>query len=100
MPPNVGVDRASGHRFVGEMVETRFDLVAQIRRDRWRYTESAPDGTLLEEAFRRMELRWTYRWELHHLLARSGFEVEAEYSDFRGSAPAYGKELVVVARAG
>jgi hypothetical protein len=27
-----------------------------------------------------------------------GFAVEAEYSDFNGSPPAYGNELIVVAR--
>ena len=45
-----------------------------------------------------MALRWTYRWELHHLLNLCGLAVEAEYSDFVGSAPAYGKELIHVAR--
>ena len=47
-----------------------------------------------------MALRWTYRWELYHLLALCGFAVEAEYSDFHGSGPVYGRELIVVARAG
>jgi hypothetical protein len=45
-----------------------------------------------------MALRWTYRWELHHLLNLCGRAVEAEYSDFAGSAPAYGTELILVAR--
>src|SRR5262249_23956343 len=45
-----------------------------------------------------MALRWTYRWELRHLLELCGFVVEAEYSDFHGALPAYGKELIVVAR--
>jgi hypothetical protein len=45
-----------------------------------------------------MALRWTYRWELRHMLELCGFVVEAEYSDFHGAPPAYGKELVVVAR--
>jgi hypothetical protein len=45
-----------------------------------------------------MTLRWTYRWELRHLLEVCGFTVEAEYSDFTGAAPAYGEEMIVVAR--
>jgi hypothetical protein len=49
---------------------------------------------------REMALRWTWRWELRHLLELCGFAIEAEYSDFRGAPPAYGKELVVVAKAG
>ena len=44
-----------------------------------------------------MALRWTWRWELRHLLELCGFVVEAEYSDFARSGPAYGKELIVVA---
>jgi hypothetical protein len=45
-----------------------------------------------------MALRWTYRWELRHLLELCDLAVDAEYSDFAGSAPAYGKELILVAR--
>jgi hypothetical protein len=47
-----------------------------------------------------MALRWTYRHELRHLLELCGFAIEAEYSDFAGAAPAYGEELIVVARRG
>jgi hypothetical protein len=53
---------------------------------------------VLAQDTREMALRWTYRWELHHLLRLCGFAVEAEYSDFGRSAPAYGKELILVAR--
>jgi hypothetical protein len=45
-----------------------------------------------------MALRWTYRWELHHLLELCGFAIEAEHSDFYGAPPAYGKELIIIAR--
>ncbi len=45
-----------------------------------------------------MALRWTYRWEQRHLLELCGLADEAEYSDFVGFAPAYGKELILVAR--
>jgi hypothetical protein len=48
---------------------------------------------------REMALRWTWRWELRHLLELCGFEVLNEYSDFHGAPPAYGKELIVVAKA-
>ena len=43
-----------------------------------------------------LELRWTYRSELRHLLELCGFAVRAEHGDFRGSAPAYGQEQVWV----
>jgi ubiquinone/menaquinone biosynthesis C-methylase UbiE len=93
-----GTDPASGHTFSGEMLTAQFDYLAQVRRDVWRYREFAPDGSLLAEDTREMALRWTWRWELHHLLELCGFTVDAEYSDFTGSPPAYGRELIVVAR--
>ena len=97
-PTLSGIDPATQRRYAGEMLRSRFDHVAQVRRDLWRYTEFAPDGTAVDEATREMALRWTYRWELHHLLELCGFSIEAEYSDFTGSPPAYGKELIVVVR--
>lgn len=80
------------------MLRTRFDHLNQVRHDLWRYTELAPNGAVLAQDTREMALRWTYRWELHHLLRLCGFTVEAEYSDFGRSAPAYGKELILVAQ--
>ena len=102
-PPAIrqsGIDLATQHRYVGEILRTRRDYLNQIRRDLWRYAKTDLNGALLEEATREMALRWTYRWEIRHLLELSGFVVEAEYSDFHGASPAYGKELIVVARRG
>jgi hypothetical protein len=42
--------------------------------------------------------RWTYRYELHHLLELAGFELVAEYSDRAGSPPICGNEIIVFAR--
>jgi hypothetical protein len=80
------------------MLRTRFDHLNQVRHDVWRYTEMTPNGEVLAQDTREMALRWTYRWELHHLLGLCGFAVEAEYSNFGRAAPAYGKELILVAR--
>jgi hypothetical protein len=93
-----GTHAETGCRYAGEMLRTRFDHLNQIRHDLWRYTEIRPNGDVLAEETREMALRWTYRWELHHLLSLCGFAVEAENSDFDRSAPAYGKELILVAR--
>jgi SAM-dependent methyltransferase len=93
-----GTHPETGYRYVGEVLRTSFDYIGQIRRDLWRYTEIGASGDVLAEDTREMALRWTYRWELHHLLNLCGFAIEAEYSDFAGSPPAYGKELIVVAR--
>jgi ubiquinone/menaquinone biosynthesis C-methylase UbiE len=98
VPGHSGTHPVSGRRYVGEVLQTRFDHLEQVRRDLWRYRKIGADGEVLAEEAGEMTLRWTYRWELHHLLELCGFTVEAEYSDFVGSAPAYGKELIVVAR--
>jgi len=100
MPGLSGTHPEAGRRYVGEVLRTTLDHLNQIRRDVWRYSEIGADGQVLAEDTREMSLRWTYRWELYHLLELCGFAVEAEYSDFAGSAAAYGKELVLVARAG
>ncbi len=99
-PKLSGTHPETGRRYVGEILRTNFSHLDQIRRDLWRYAEIGLNGELLAEDTREMALRWTYRWELHHLLNLCGFAVETEYSDFAGSAPAYGKELVVVAKLG
>jgi SAM-dependent methyltransferase len=99
-PKLSGTHPETGRRYVGEILRTDFSHLDQIRRDLWRYAEIGLNGELLAEDTREMALRWTYRWELHHLLNLCGFAVETEYSDFAGSAPAYGKELVVVAKLG
>jgi ubiquinone/menaquinone biosynthesis C-methylase UbiE len=98
LPKVSGIDPATQRRYTAEVLRASFDHAAQVRRDLWQYREFSPAGELLEQATQEMALRWTYRWELHHLLTLGGFVVEAEYSDFAGSPPAYGKELVVLAR--
>jgi ubiquinone/menaquinone biosynthesis C-methylase UbiE len=97
-PAQSGVDAMTGSRYMAEVVRSEFDRVAQVRRDLWLYVEYATDNAVLDHARREMALRWTWRWELRHLLELCGFVVEVEHSDFDGSAPAYGKELIVVAR--
>jgi SAM-dependent methyltransferase len=93
-----GADPATGHRFVGEILRTRFDHLAQIRHDVWRYRELNSARTVVADETREMALRWTYRHELRHLLELCGFAVEAEYGNFVDGPPAYGEELIVVAR--
>jgi len=98
-PPELSaIEPETGHRFVAEILRTRFDHLAQIRYDFWRYRELNAGGRPLAEDTREMALRWTYRHELRHLLELCGFAVEAEYSDFAGAPAAYGNELIVVAR--
>jgi ubiquinone/menaquinone biosynthesis C-methylase UbiE len=74
------------------------DPVLQVMTETWRLTERTEAGTVVRDEVEQLVIRWTYRYELHHLLELCGFEDVVEYSDFKRSPPAYGRELVVLAR--
>ncbi|MHC4599287.1 MAG: class I SAM-dependent methyltransferase, partial [Planctomycetota bacterium] len=90
-------DRDVRNPFTGKIVRSSTvhrenDTLAQVFTEDWRFTEIDDDGTILREETERLTMRWTFRHEARHLFERCGFEVEGEYSDFRRSPPAYGKE--------
>ena len=64
----------------------------------WEFTELEDGGDALRSEQETLRMRWTYRFEMRYLLEVAGFDVVAEYSDFRGSPPQYGAEQVWVAR--
>jgi SAM-dependent methyltransferase len=87
----------TGRNVLWESVDRLNDPVAQILVEIWRWTEVDAAGGVVRTELEELRLRWTYRYELHHLLATCGFRILGEYSDFQRSEPAYGKELIVVA---
>jgi hypothetical protein len=92
-----GTDRDTG-RPVEVVVQTdSLDHINQIRRELWRYRVLAADGTIAEEEILELAIRWTFRWEMRHLLQLARFGIEAEFSDFQGSPPGYGKEQIWIA---
>jgi SAM-dependent methyltransferase len=93
----IGTDRNTGRRIEAVQETVMLNHVSQVRHDLWRYRAFADDGTIAEEEVLELSLRWTYRWEMRHLLRLAGFTVEAEFSDFAGSPPAYAKEQIWVA---
>jgi hypothetical protein len=76
------------------------DPVEQRMSEGWRFTELDDDDRVLREEVETLTLRWTFRHELRHLLELAGLEVTAETSDYAGSPPAYGREIIVVAGRG
>ena len=74
------------------------DPVRQRFTEHWEFAELDELGMRSGRTSRRLTLRWTFRHEMRHLLVRAGFEPVAEYSDYAGSPPAYGKEQIWVAR--
>lgn len=81
-----------------EVSDRMNDPLAQVFEETWRFTEVDRRGNVLRQEEEVLRMRWTYRYEMRYLLELCGFEVEAEYSDYFKSPPAYGKEQVWVAR--
>lgn len=89
---------STGHLVRVTAVERQNDPVAQILTEQWRFAELDHDGKVLREEFENLALRWTYRYEMAHLLELCGFAPLAEYSDYERSPPAYGREQIWLAR--
>lgn len=75
------------------------DPFRQIVSERMRLEAIGEDGAVLAAEETSWTLRWTLRQEMAYLLELCGFEPVELLSDFRGAAPAYGKEQLWVARA-
>lgn len=82
-----------------EVISQELDPIAQVGREVWRFTEADSGGYVLRREEELLTMRWVFRWELRYMLELAGFEVEAEYSDYFGSPPAHGREIVILARA-
>jgi SAM-dependent methyltransferase len=80
------------------VLSRRVDPIAQVLEERWLFEELDELGHAGRSEIEQLILRWSFRWEMAHLLALAGFEPVAEYSDFHRSPPAYGLEQVWVAR--
>lgn len=75
------------------------DLFNQIIDSELIYYVTHPDGRE-ERLVHRFQMRYLFRFEAEHLLARSGFQVENVYSDYDRSpyGSKYPGELIIVAR--
>lgn len=92
LPPE---EREQPGDLMPETLESR-DYDPSEQRVDTRMRMRAPDGRSVVA----IRLRWVYRFEMEHLFARSGFEVEALYGDFEGSSfDITSTELVWVAKA-
>lgn len=90
-------DARTGRRWTIRFLTRTNDPVRQILREVWLYEVRDRTNRVLRRERDTVTLRWTYRWEMRHLLEKTGFRVVMEYSDFRGSKPAYGREQVWMA---
>lgn len=63
------------------------------------YDEVDPRGRVVGRLYRNLQMRYCFRWEFEHLLARCGFEVVALYGSFnRQPYMQAGQELIWIAQ--
>lgn len=76
------------------------DRVAQVNVVTRHYRVLAEDGTELEALTTVDRIRYTFRYEMEHLLERHGFHVEAVFGDYQGSPYHYEAHMMVFAARG
>jgi SAM-dependent methyltransferase len=77
----------------------RYDLERQLVDGAFVYDEVDATGRVVKTTHSPLTLRYVFRYEMEHLLARSGFRVEALFGDFqRGTFRAGGEQIWVVRR--
>jgi SAM-dependent methyltransferase len=86
----------TGNRVTWEITGQRPDPVRQLIVEDWTFSEIDASGKVRRTATEQLTLRWSLRSEMRLLFELVGFAVVADYGDFRGGPPAYGREQVWV----
>jgi SAM-dependent methyltransferase len=93
-------DLPDGRKVVRRTKIISRDRVNQIIRSELVYYVTRPDGRE-ERAVQPLPMRYLFRYEAEHLLARSGFTVESVYADYDKTpfGEKYPGEIIMIARA-
>lgn len=86
----------TGNRVTWEVTASRPDPARQLIDEDWTFSEIDASGKVLRTATEQLTLRWSLRSEMLLLFELVGFAVVADYGDFRGGPPTYGREQVWV----
>jgi SAM-dependent methyltransferase len=76
----------------------RYDLARQLVDGAFDYDELDAGGRVVRTTHAPLTLRYVFRYEMEHLLARAGFRVEALFGDFQRERFRPGGEQIWVAR--
>lgn len=68
----------------------------QTFREVWRFEEIDPGGEVVNQWYQKLNLRWTFRFEMQHLIELCDFEVVNLYGDFLKGPFKYGGEQIWV----
>jgi len=90
------VHPTTGNRVTWDVTGRRPDPARQLIVEDWTFREIETSGEVLRTAIEQLTLRWSLRSEMRLLFELVGFEVVADYGDFRGGPPTYGREQVWV----
>lgn len=93
------IDPKSGNKVIMRS-SAKHDLERQVLEADFSFEEFDSAGKMVSCVHAPLTLRWTYRWEMQHLLELCGFEVEALYGDFERGPFRYGGEQIWVASKG
>lgn len=96
-PEHEDVRALEGDEEVRRYTTVSRDHVHQVLRVRFRH-ERWRAGVKLSDEIAETRLRWLFRYEVEHLLARAGFAISALYGGFAGEPYDARKEMIVVAR--
>ena len=86
----------TGNRVTWEITGQGREPARQLIVDDWTVSEIDASGEVLRTTSEQLTLRWSLRSEMRFLFELVGFEVVADYGDFSGGPPAYGREQVWV----
>ncbi|MEW6279945.1 MAG: hypothetical protein AB1758_15050, partial [Candidatus Eremiobacterota bacterium] len=93
-------DPETGHRVLLSAA-SRYDPLKQALFEERFYDRVDPEGRVVERRSLQLSQRWFFRWEMVHLLARTGFHVEQLLGGYFGERYAgLGQEMIFVARPG
>jgi SAM-dependent methyltransferase len=97
-PPRSGevIHPGTANRVLWQITGREPDPSRQLVRSDWAAREIGPSGEVLRDETERLTLRWSTRSEMRLLFELERLEVVAEYGDFEGGPPAYGREQVWV----
>lgn len=94
------VHPTTGNRVAWAITNRQPDPARQLIVEDWEFRELGPAGEVLRIETERLTLRWSLRAEMRLLFELEGLDVVADYGDFDGGPPVYGREQVwVLARA-
>jgi SAM-dependent methyltransferase len=89
---------ADGERRVVVWDTRQYDLARQMIDQYWVFEELDDEGRVVSKRYRRLTLRYVYRYEMQHLLQLCGFRIEALYGDFQRGPFRAGGEQIWIAR--